>query len=500
MTVRVRHLLMIPAVVLVLLGAPAVALDSSGSDAPAVADVQLPLGDAAGPGAQAATETPADMVGVKWDGDPDAEFQVEVRREGSDTWEPAATLGATDVGADEGSPDARSAARARDGALVSDPVAVEDTSAVRVTVVSGTVSDVSVATVVSAERSAPSGSAGAWGGSIPGTPDRFGYAIALVILGLVLGLIALGWSPWRSRRTLTVLGVTALLVLTACVPPPPPPPPAPPPEPSSPSDALAPQPAIIPRAQWGAQAFSASPDCQPGPEIASSVKFAVVHHADTPNTDSSDFGRTRVLNIQAYHMGTLGYCDIAYNFLIDRYGQIYEGRAGGIARAVVAAHAGGFNNGSTGVALLGTFTSEQPTGAQWDSLVSLLAWKLSVHHVNPSLGFTTTAGSFSGSRFPAGASVSMPNAIIGHQDVDFTECPGAAFYPRLGELRNAVQPRVGWAAPVTTTTSTTSTTTTTTTAAATQLDAAPPPPPPPTTLPATTAPAPTASTSTTSVP
>jgi len=442
----VRRLLLIPAIVLVVLGAPAFALDSPRGAPPDVTETELPLGDAAGPGAQATTETPADLVGVKWVGDPDAEFRIEVRHEGSDHWEPAATLGATDIGADDGSADARAAARALDGSLVSDPVAVEDSTAVRVTVVSGTVGDVSVASVVSGDQSAPSGSASAWGGSLPGTPDRFAYAAALVVLGLALGAVALGWSPWRSPRTHLVIGVVAILLLAACAP-------EPPPDPPPPGGVTPPQPAIITRAQWGAQPFSASPDCQPGPEIAPTLKFAVVHHTVTPNTDSAAFGKSRVLNIQAYHMGVNGYCDIAYNFLIDRYGQIYEGRAGGIAKAVVAAHAGGFNTGSTGVALIGTYTSEQPPPAQWDALVSLLAWKLSVHHLDPSLGFSTTAGSFSGSKFAAGGTVTMANAIVGHRDVDFTECPGDAFYPRLQELRNAVQPKVGWGDTVTTTTS-----------------------------------------------
>ena len=129
---------------------------------------------------------------------------------------------------------------------------------------------------------------------------------------------------------------------------------------------------------------------------------------------------------------------------------------------MVTAHAGGFNTGSTGVSLIGTYTSEQPPSAQWDALVNLLAWKLSVHHIDPSRGFTTTAGNFSGSKFPAGQVVSFPNTIVGHRDVDFTECPGDAFYPRLQELRTAVQPKVGWGDPLTTTTTSTSTTTVTT--------------------------------------
>ncbi len=381
---------------------------------------------------------------MKWAGDPDAEFRIEVQHAGSDQWEPAATLGATDIGADDGSPDARASARALDGSLVSDPVAVEDATAVRVTVVSGTVGDVSVAAVVSGDESVPSGSAGAWGGSLPGTPDRFGYAVALVVLGLGLGAVALGWSPWRSRRTQVAVGVVAVVLLAACVPPPPPPPA---PEPPPPSSGLPPQPTIITRAQWGAQAFSASPDCQPGPVIAPALKFAVVHHSVTPNTDSADFGKSRVRNIQAYHMDPngLAYCDIAYNFLIDRYGQIYEGRAGGIDKAVVAAHAGGFNTGSTGVALLGTYTSEQPPTTQWDALVNLLAWKLSVHHVDPAAGVNITAGSFNGAKWPAGETRWFPNAIVGHRDVDFTECPGERVLPapRRAEERGAAEGGLG---------------------------------------------------------
>ena len=47
----------------------------------------------------------------------------------------------------------------------------------------------------------------------------------------------------------------------------------------------------------------------------------------------------------------------------------------------------------------------------------------------------------------------VPNAIVGHRDLWPTACPGDAFYPRLGELRNAVQPRIGWEGGGTETTS-----------------------------------------------
>jgi uncharacterized protein with LGFP repeats len=187
-----------------------------------------------------------------------------------------------------------------------------------------------------------------------------------------------------------------------------------------------------------------------------------VHHTDSPNTDSAADGYARVRSIQLYHMGTLHYCDIAYNFLIDRWGQIYEGRAGGIDQPVIAAHAGGFNTGSVGIALMGTFDNAQPTPAQYNALVSLLQWRLSVGRVNAAAGVAVTAASFDGARYPGGTQVWFPNAIVGHRDVDLTDCPGNAFYARLAQLRADVQPGV-FIPPLPAATAATTTSTTTTT-------------------------------------
>jgi hypothetical protein len=142
---------------------------------------------------------------------------------------------------------------------------------------------------------------------------------------------------------------------------------------------------------------------------------------------------------------------------------IYEGRDGGMDKPVIAAHAGGFNTGSVGVALLGTFDSVGPTQAQYNSLVHLLRWRLSVARVNPAAGFGTIAGDFSGSRFPSGWSVVFANAIIGHRDVDLTDCPGSTFYGRLAGLRNDVQAGIVIPPPPPTTAATAATTTSTTT-------------------------------------
>lgn len=456
---RARRLLLIPAAGLLLLGTPALALDGASTPLPTSIEVPLALPDAAGPGAQATATTPADLVGVKWTGDPEAEFSVEVRRAGSAHWEPAATLGGDDLGPDDGSPDARSALRSRDGANVSEPVWVENSAQVRVTVVNGTVADVSVEAVTADAGRAPSGSAGALGVSLPDTPDRFGYAVALVLAGVVLGAVAVGWSPWRSRRQVALAGVLALVGLTACVPDPPP----------SPNATTPPQPAIIMQSQWGPDLpWNPSEDCAPGPEYAGDVNFMVVHHTVNSNTYGPSDSRNMVRAIWSYHVNTLGYCDIAYNFVIDKYGQIFEGRRGGIDKAVVAAHTGGFNRDSSGVALLGRFDprdaepNPQVTPAAWNALVDLIAWKLSVHKKNPADGFTATSGG-AGSRWPEGTTVSFPNRIVGHIDLWPTACPGANMYSRMAELRNAVQPKVGWDGPVGTTTTTSTSTTTTTT-------------------------------------
>ena len=75
-----------------------------------------------------------------------------------------------------------------------------------------------------------------------------------------------------------------------------------------------------------------------------------------------------------------GWNDIGYNFLVDRFGTVYEGRGGGIDQNVIGAHAQGFNSGTVGVALVGNFIAATPTEAQQDALVRLLAWRLDVAH------------------------------------------------------------------------------------------------------------------------
>jgi hypothetical protein len=194
------------------------------------------------------------------------------------------------------------------------------------------------------------------------------------------------------------------------------------------------QPPIIARSVWAGG--RARPGAGP---FYGSVELAFVHHTDNPNGYSRAAVPAMLLAMFDYHRYVRGYYDIAYNFIIDAFGRIWEGRAGGIDEPVLGAHAGGFNGVSTGVAVLGTFMDSVPPAPALDALERLLAWKLSLHgvpargevrvEVNPADAFYTP--------FRPGQRVLLPR-IAGHRDGDLTDCPGNAFYHRLP----AVRPRV----------------------------------------------------------
>jgi hypothetical protein len=183
------------------------------------------------------------------------------------------------------------------------------------------------------------------------------------------------------------------------------------------ANAATPQPKIISRAEWGADERRRNGE----PSYASSVRFAMVHHTANSNSYSASQSDDIVRSIYAYHTGQNGWDDIGYNFLVDRYGQVFEGRHGGIERAVIGAHAAGFNSGSTGMAVIGNFSTATVPSAAVDALVQLLSWKLDVHHVDPLGSTVEVAGN--GSRFKAGTSVTL-DTISGHRETGSTSCPG----------------------------------------------------------------------------
>jgi len=193
-------------------------------------------------------------------------------------------------------------------------------------------------------------------------------------------------------------------------------------------------PAIIRRSQWGAdESIVRAP-----PWYADRVRLAIVHHTAGTNNYSAAQSAAIVRGIQAYHVLGNGWNDIGYNFLVDKYGQVFEGRGGGIDQPVGGAHAQGFNTGSTGVAVLGTYSGRDITTATRSSLVKLISWRLDVAHVDPRT--TLTFVSYGSDRFAAGTPVRL-RAVSGHRDTALTSCPGVVLYGRLGEIAKAAAAR-----------------------------------------------------------
>jgi N-acetylmuramoyl-L-alanine amidase len=186
-------------------------------------------------------------------------------------------------------------------------------------------------------------------------------------------------------------------------------------------------PPLISRAAWGANEAIR----RATPSYARTLQFAVVHHTAGTNSYTSAQSAAIVRGIEVYHVKGNGWNDIGYNFLVDKYGQVFEGRYGGVDKNVIGAHAEGFNTGSVGVALIGTYESAAPTAAEKTALANLLAWRLDVAHVDPLSTLTYESGG--NARFPVGTPVFL-RAVSGHRDTGFTTCPGAVLYAQLGAL------------------------------------------------------------------
>lgn len=191
-------------------------------------------------------------------------------------------------------------------------------------------------------------------------------------------------------------------------------------------------PQVITRAQWGADERLRA--CGP-PAYDAGVKAAVVHHTAGSNDYSPQDSVAIMQSIYAYHTQTLGWCDMAYNALVDKYGQVFEGRAGGLDRPVEGSHTGGFNRDTWGVAMLGDFETVPPTDIQLRNTGRLIGWRLALAHVDPrgTVALTSAGGSYT--FYPAGATPTLPT-IFAHRDVGITECPGVAGYGRMDEIRD----------------------------------------------------------------
>jgi hypothetical protein len=199
------------------------------------------------------------------------------------------------------------------------------------------------------------------------------------------------------------------------------------------------QPPIVARHAW-AQG-GAHPKVAPA---YGTVQLAFVHHTENPDGYTAAEVPSMLRSIYEFHRYGRGWNDIGYNFVIDRFGRIFEARAGGIDEPVVGAQAGGYNVYSTGIAILGTYSAQEISPPARTALEHLLAWKLSLHGA-PLEGRVTVRVTSDGavySRFPAHAPVSLPR-VAGHRDADSTDCPGDALYGELHSVRGSCVRLVG---------------------------------------------------------
>ena len=197
-------------------------------------------------------------------------------------------------------------------------------------------------------------------------------------------------------------------------------------------------PKIVPRSGWDPNG-----DCKPkhAPTYGK-VKMAFVHHTVSANSYGPDESAAMVLSICRYHEDSNGWWDIGYNFLVDRYGKVFEGRAGGTTRAVIGAQAQGYNSVSTGISNLGTFSSVGQTSAGLSAMGRLIGWKLALHHLPTTGKITVESAGGPTNRYSSGTSVTL-NRISGHRDGDETECPGTALYDQLPQIRKLATAAAG---------------------------------------------------------
>ncbi|WYB38488.1 peptidoglycan recognition protein [Streptomyces sp. GD-15H] len=192
----------------------------------------------------------------------------------------------------------------------------------------------------------------------------------------------------------------------------------------------APKPPIVSRAAWTA---GAAHD-QPPPRYDDEVVAVFIHHTDSPNDYECAEAPANIRSVYEGQTSGRDWDDIGYNFVVDRCGTIYEGRAGGTDRPVTGAHTQGFNHRTAGIAALGTFTAGVPVPPAMERAIGeLAAWKLGLSGTDPRADVRLVSSN-GASRYAAGTTAMLP-ALAGHSDGYMTSCPGAALQARLPAIR-----------------------------------------------------------------
>jgi hypothetical protein len=373
---RRRSIIRVLVTLLALVATSATALGAISSSAQRAAGVDIAsvaVGSVGRARSSSITKLPmrADLLGATWHGAANA---IELRAQGSDgAWSRWVPLEAGDDAPDPSSAEGRHASRVTGRRSASNPVWVGDAVRVQVRAQGGqTATSVRVVAI-----------------NATGTATTF-------------------------ERAATRAHDTAARMLGRAIPA---------------ASAMPGSPGIHLRAAWKASAPRVAPSY-----ADAGVLGAVVHHTDGTNHYSCSQVPALLRGIQRYHMVSNGWNDIGYNFLVDRCGGVWEGREGGITRAVIGAHTAGFNTSTTGIALIGTHTSLRPSSRARRSLQRLIAWRLDVAHVKPSAKMVLTART--SDKFHVGSRV-VVRAVSGHRDLFPTSCPGAMAYRDLNSIARA---------------------------------------------------------------
>ena len=212
--------------------------------------------------------------------------------------------------------------------------------------------------------------------------------------------------------------------------------------PASSAAASVPQPAIISRKMWGADESLRRGETA----YSDTIKVAFVHHVVSTNDYTPAQAAQQMRNVYSWFTEGINVNDFGYNFMVDRFGRLYEGRAGGIDKAVIGAHTSGFNAETFAVSFLGDADTLDPTQPEKERILNaisrLVAWKFDLFDVNPlGTAVLTSAGPGPGggttSMYYAGEKVTRPT-IVGHGDIGRTDCPGEFLRPTMRHLRLAV--------------------------------------------------------------
>ncbi|MGW3650809.1 peptidoglycan recognition protein family protein [Streptomyces sp. NPDC000878] len=377
---------------------------------------------------------PFSMLGVTW-ADPAAtiagKVEVRTREAGTDTWSSWLELGTDSGPGDEGATRAGTEPAwvgASDGVevRVDGKASAELPEGLRVDMIdpgTGSVSDLEPAAYVAAESATPDATTTpeATESASPTATDSASASASPTDSASASASASPSASAPTSAPATTSAAVTPSASAST--------------GPTAPTSTAA-KPPITSRAGWGADE-SLSPEA---PDyLANGIKAVAVHHSAGTNDYTCAESASIIRGIYTYHVKTNGWKDIGYNFLVDKCGTIFEGRKGGVDKAVLGAHTYGFNTQTTGVSVLGDYSKVVPPTAVLTSVARVAAWKLGQYGVNPTGTTTLTAGAAGTSQYntrtwKTGDLLSFPT-IFGHGDSYATECPGTNLHAALPTIR-----------------------------------------------------------------